>query len=123
MMSSTGSQFNPNGNTSRLDLAVALVRALGLDADAKAKTGTVVTVGYSGQTLTLDDNAVIPLALRGYVQDALDRGILQASFTLTQGPFDPQPTLHASVKPTDPNTRAAMAYALDHYRQHFVAGN
>jgi len=123
MMSATSMLFNPNATTSRLDLAVALVRALGFDADAKSKTGSAVTVSYSGQTLTLDDNASIPLALRGYVQDALDRGILQAYFTLTQGPFDPQPTLHASVKPNDPNTRAAMAYALDHYRQHFVAGN
>ena len=123
MMSASGSTFNPGGVTSRLDLAVALVRALGFDADAKSKAGSVVTVTYSGQTLTLDDNASIPLALRGYVQDALDRGILQATFTLTQGPFELQPTLHASVKPNDPNTRAFMAYALDHYRQHFVAGN
>lgn len=123
LMSASGSTFNPGGVTSRLDLAVALVRALGFDADAKSKAGSVVTVTYSGQTLTLDDNASIPLALRGYVQDALDRGILQATFTLTQGPFDLQPTLHATVKPNDPNTRAFMAYALDHYRQHFVAGN
>jgi serine protease AprX len=123
MLSSSGPLFNPTGNTSRLDLAVALVRALGFDADAKSKAGSIVTVSYSGQTLTLDDNAAIPLALRGYVQDALDRGILQAYFTLTQGPFDLQPRLHASVKPNDPNTRAAMAYALDNYRQHFVAGN
>ncbi len=123
LMSATGSTFNPTGVTTRLDLGVALVRALGLDADAKSKTGSVVTVTYSGQTLVLDDNAAIPSALRGYVQDALDRGILQATFTLTQGPFDLQPTLHASVKPGDPNTRAFMAYALDHYRQHFVAGN
>ena len=123
LMSATGSTFNPAGVTTRLDLAVALVRSLGLDADAKSKAGSVVTVTYSGQTLALDDNANIPSALRGYVQDALDRGILQATFTLTQGPFDLQPTLHASVKPNDPNTRAFMAYALDHYRQHFVAGN
>jgi serine protease AprX len=123
LMIATGSTFNPAVVTTRLDLAVALVRALGFDADAKSKAGSVVTATYSGQTLALDDNASIPLTLRGYVQDALDRGILQATFTLTQGPFDLQPTLHAAVKPNDPNTRAFMAYALDHYRQHFVAGN
>jgi serine protease AprX len=123
MMSATGTTFNPAGTVSRLDVAVALVRALGFDAEAKAKAGTPVTVNYSGQTLTLTDNADIPSAMRGYVQYALDRGILQAYFTLEQGPFDLQPTLKARVKPLDPMTRAFMAYALDNYRQHFVAGN
>jgi serine protease AprX len=123
LMSATGCRFNPGGVTSRLDLAIALVRALGNDADAKAKAGTPVTVNYSGQTITVDDVNTIPLALRGYVQIALDKGILQAQFSLTQGPFDPTPVLHATVKPNDPNTRAATAFALDHFRQHFVAGN
>jgi serine protease AprX len=123
MMSANGSTFNPAGVTSRLDLAIALVRALGNDADAKTKTGTSATVTYSGQVLTVDDNADIPAALRGYVQLALDKGILQAQFSLTQGPYDQFPVLHAVVKPNDPNTRAATAFALDNFRQHFVAGN
>jgi serine protease AprX len=123
MMSATGTTFNPAGTVSRLDVAVALVRALGFDAEAKAKAGAPVTVNYSGQTLTLSDNADIPPAMRGYVQYALDRGILQAYFTLEQGQFDLQPTLKARVKPLDSMTRAFMAYALDNYRQHFVAGN
>lgn len=123
MMSASGSTFNPSGLTSRLDLAIALVRALGNDADAKTRAGTTVTVTYSGQTLTVDDNAGVPPALRGYVQIALDKGILQAQFSLTQGPYDQFPVLHAVVKPNDPSTRAATAFALDHYRQHFVAGN
>ena len=123
MMSASGSTFNPAGNISRLDLAVALVRALGLDAEAKAKAGSTVTVSFSGQTLVVEDNTDIPLAMRGYVQFALDKGILQAFFTLEQGPFDLQPTLKARVKPNDPTTRAWMAYALDHYRARFVVGN
>ena len=123
MMSANGSTFDPDGVTSRLDLAIALVRALGNDAEAKTKAGTNVTVTYSGQTLVVDDNATIPSALRGYVQLALDKGILQAQFSLTQGPYDPFPVLHAVIRPNDPNTRAATAFALDHYRQHFVAGN
>ena len=123
MMSATGTTFDPAGTVSRLDVAVALVRALGFDAEAKAKAGTPVTVNYSGQTLTLSDNADIPPAMRGYVQYALDRGILQAYFTLEQGQFELQPTLKARVKPLDSMTRAFMAYALDNYRQHFVAGN
>lgn len=123
MMSAVGSTFNPTGSTSRLDLAVALVRALGNDAAAKAKAGTNVTVSYSGQTIVVEDNLDIPAAMRGYVQIALDKGILQARFSVTQGPFDPLPVIHARVTPNDPNTRAATAFALDHYRQHFVAGN
>jgi serine protease AprX len=123
MVNASGSLFNPQATVSRLDLAVALVRALGLDNEAKAKAGSNVTVTYNGQTLTLTDNADIPAPLRGYVQFALDKGILQAYFGLEQGPFDLQPTLKARVKPADPVTRAWLAYAFDHYRQHFVAGN
>jgi serine protease AprX len=123
MMSASGSLFNPSGTVGRLDMAVALVRALGLDADAKSKAGSVVTVQYNGQTIVLSDNADIPTASRGYVQDALDRGLLQAFFSLEQGPFDFQPTLKARVKPADPATRAFMAYALDHFQQHFTSGN
>ncbi len=122
-MSASGSTFNPSGNISRLDLAVALVRALGLDSEAKAKAGSTVTVVNNGQQLALTDNATIPAALRGYVQFALDKGILQAYFTLEQGPFDLFPTMKARVKVNDPVTRAWLAYALNNYRQHFVAGN
>lgn len=123
MMPINGPTFGPTVNTTRLELAVALVRALGLDAAAKAKAGTNVTVTYSGQTIVVDDNADIPPAMRGYVQLALDKGILQARFSMVQGPFNPFPVLHAAVKPNDLNTRAMTAFALDNFRQHFVAGN
>lgn len=123
MLSASGATFNPNGYAVRLDLAVALVRALGLDAEAKAKAGSVVTANYNGQTVALADNADIPAGLRGYVQLALDKGILQAFFTVEQGPFDFTPTLKARAKVTDPTTRAFVAYALDHFREHFVTGN
>jgi len=123
MMSASGSTFSPQGSITRLEVAVALVRALGLDTEARAKAGSAVTVTYNGQTLTLTDNNDIPAAMRGYVQLALDKGILQAYFSLEQGLFELQPTLKARVKPSDAVTRAFMAYALDNFRQHFVAGN
>ncbi len=123
MLSVSGSSFSPDAKTTRLEVAVALVRALGLDAEAKAKAGQPVTVTYSGQTLVLADNADIPSAMRGYVQFALDRGILQATYTLEQGTFDLQPTLKARVAPNSGMSRAFMAYALNNFRQHFVAGN
>ena len=65
--------FGPAEQVNRLEAAVAMVRALRLDAQAKALAGTTVTTG--GQALT--DNAQIPSALRGYVQIALDRGLFQ----------------------------------------------
>jgi serine protease AprX len=123
MMNGAGSSFNAASFISRLDLAVALTRALGLDSEARAQAGHAVTASYSGQTLTIADNSEIPAALRGYVQIALDKGLLQAYYTLEQGPFDLQPTLKARVRPNDPTTRAWVAYALDSFRQRFVAGN
>jgi len=123
MMSPSSGAFNPWGMVTRLDLAVALVRALGLDDQAKAAAGTVVTANYNGQLIPLADLDQIPLALRGHVQLALDKQILQAFFTMEQGPFDFQPTLKARVKPQELTTRAFLAFAFDSYRRHFAAGN
>ncbi|HWS90181.1 MAG TPA: S8 family serine peptidase [Pyrinomonadaceae bacterium] len=123
MVSAPGSTFNPSANVTRLETAVALVRALGLDAEAKQRAGSIVTASYNGQAIVLADNSEIPAAMRGYVQLALDKGLLQAFYTLEQGPFDFQPTLKARVKPGDAMTRAFMAHALDGFRQRFAAGN
>jgi serine protease AprX len=119
----SGATFNPGNKISRLELAVALVRALGLDSEARAMAGSVVTASHNGQAIPVTDNSDIPAALRGYVQLALDRGILQAYFSLEQGPLDLQPTLKARILPEEPTTRAWTAFALDNFRKHFVAGN
>jgi serine protease AprX len=74
VMGTSGAAFGPAVSVSRLDEAVALVRALRQDAQAKALAGSNVTFG--GQVLV--DNAQIPAALRGYVQIALDRGLMEA---------------------------------------------
>jgi len=123
MMSASGSTFNPSGLITRLDAAVAFVRALGQDAAAQALAGTDVTVNYNGQTLILTDESQIPAALRGYVQIAINRQILQAYFTLTQGPNDFQPTVTAQFQPAGNVTRSLLAYSIDHYRRDFAAGN
>lgn len=115
--------FSPNGTVTRTDLAVALVKALGLDAAAQAKAGSDVTATYNGQSVVVSDESGIPAALRGYVQIALDRGILNAFFSFEQGPNDFQPVLVAKVKPTSAVTRSFLAFAIDHYRQAFAAGN
>ncbi len=66
--------FGASAEVNRLEQAVALVRALRLDAQARALANSTVTSG--GQPLV--DNAQIPPALRGYVQLAIDRGLMQA---------------------------------------------
>ncbi|HJR06319.1 MAG TPA: S8 family serine peptidase [Pyrinomonadaceae bacterium] len=73
LMGLDGTTFGAATQVMRLEEAVALVRALRLDAQARALAGTNVTSG--GVTLT--DNAQIPPALRGYVQLAIDRGLLE----------------------------------------------
>jgi serine protease AprX len=123
MMAAHGASFAASNTITRTDLAVALVKALGLDAAAQAKAGTDVTATYHGQTVVVSDEAGIPAALRGYVQIALDRGILNAAFSFQQGPNDFQPLLMAKVGPTSPVTRSFLAFAVDHYRQAFAAGN
>jgi serine protease AprX len=115
MLAVSGPSFYPDTPVSRLEVAVALVKALGLDAAAQAKAGSNVTATSNGQTLVVSDQSDIPPALRGYVQIALDRGILSATFT--QSPF------LATVSPNVSVTRSDLAFALDHYRQAFAAGN
>src|SRR5581483_9793796 len=123
MVAASGSAFHPTTNITRLDLAVALVRALGHDADAQAKAGSDVTANYNGTAIVVSDENQIPSAMRGYVQMALDRGILQAYFALHQGPYDTQPTITATVQPNADVTRAWLAYALANYMQAFATGN
>jgi len=121
LMSASGTNFNPTGLVSRLDLAVAFVRALGLDAEAKAKAGTNVTSGG----VTLSDNAQIPAALRGYVQYAIDRGFLEVypaevkqiapgQFVVLPGP---------RVEPASNLTRGALAAKINLFAARFAAGN
>ena len=74
VLGTSGTAFGGSAQVNRLEAAVSLVRALRLDREAQALAGTTVTTG--GKALT--DNADIPSALRGYVQLALDRGLLQA---------------------------------------------
>lgn len=120
MIGFTGTSFNPVGRVTRLDLAVAFVKALGHDATARALANSTVT--YQGTALT--DNAQIPGSLRGYVQIAIDKGMFEAfpaevrqvapgQFVVVPGPrFEPA----ASV------TRAVLADKLNIYRSLFTTG-
>ena len=120
MMSGSGTSFNPAGNVNRLDLAVAFIKAIGRDAEAKALANTTVTSGGTA----LSDNAQIPGALRGYVQLAIDKGLFEAfpaevrqiapgQFIVIPGPrFEPATTVK----------RGTFAEKLTIYRQLFTTG-
>ena len=123
MIAASAPTFSAAAPVGRLDVAVALVKALGVDASALAKAGTDVTVTSQGQTLVMTDESGIPAALRGYAQIALDRGILTAFISSVQGPTDPQPHPVAAFQPASPMTRSDLAFAVDHFRQAFAAGN
>ena len=124
LMSAQGSAFNPSGATTRLDAAVAFVRALGLDSQAQALKGTAVTT--NGTALT--DNAQIPAALRGYVQIALDKGLFEAFPATVVQTFNGQ-FIQTTVlpgprfEPATSLTRAALATKLQKYLVLYVAAN
>jgi len=120
MISFTGTSFNPAGSVNRLALAVALVKALGHDEQARSLAGSTVT--FNGLPLT--DNSQIPVSLRGYVQLAIDKGLFEAFpaeirqtapgvFTAVPGPrFEPSTTV----------TRATLAEKLLAYRSLYTVG-
>jgi serine protease AprX len=120
LMSATGTTFKPADAVSRLDLAVALVRALGRDAEARGLANSDVT--YEGAVIS--DNGQIPPALRGYVQIAINSGLFEAypaqviqngnQFQVLPGPrFEPDGNLN----------RAAFAIKLNSFSQLFRAGS
>lgn len=107
-------QFRPNDGVSRLSLAYSLVQSLGLQDEAVAFDGAL-TVFSMGQRIPIQDAAQIPASLRGYVQHALDQGLINARFALEQGPFELQPTLKAYFDPNVAVTRVAYAVAAGRY--------
>ncbi|HZH42870.1 MAG TPA: S8 family serine peptidase [Lysobacter sp.] len=102
--------FRPDDSVTRVSLAYSLVQSLGLQSQAQAFSGTL-SVLADGKRVPIEDAAAIPASLRGYVQLALDLGLINARFTVTQGPYDLQPTLRAYFDPSTVVTRGAYAAA------------
>lgn len=111
--------FKPNGSVTRLDLAYALVQALALQEQAEAFSGTL-TVDYNGERIAIEDAGQIPASLHGHVQLALDSNLVGARFTMTQGPFDLQPTVHAWFDPGAGVTRAGYAVVAGRFASQFA---
>ena len=55
------------------------------------------------------------------MQLALDMGLMEARFSLTQGPFDLSPTLHARFVPTERVTRAGWSVAAGRFMTQYQA--
>ena len=120
MIAASGTSFNPAGSVNRLDLAVAFVKALGHDAEARALANTTVTSNGTA----LSDNAQIPGSLRGYVQIAINNGLFEVfpaevrqiapgQFIAVPGPrFEPATTV----------SRATLAGKLNSYHALFTTG-
>ncbi len=116
MQLDTSGNFNPSGEVDRAALAYSLVQALGLEKQAKDFNGDI-TVQYKDERIPVKDSASVPAALKGYVQLALDLNILNASFSVTQGPYDLVPKVEASFNPGKKVTRADYAVAITRYYQ------
>ena len=99
-------------------VADPLVQSLALQNEARSFDGPL-TAFYDGKRIPLEDAASIPASLRGYVQYALDLGLINARFAVAQGPYDLQPTLKAYFDPSTKVTRAAYAVAAGRYMTYY----
>jgi serine protease AprX len=121
MLPKSAGKFAPNDPLTRASLAYGFVQSLGLEAQALSLAGQAVTVTYDGQQIPIDDASQVPAGLEGYVQLALSLNIMQAYFSVVQGPYDLQPTIHANFQPTTSVTRAAYATHVIRFYSAFLA--
>lgn len=117
-----GDNFDWRGKVRRASLAYSLVQSLGIQAAAEAIGDGPVSVEYMGSRIELSDWEDIPAELRGHVQLALDLQMMQAHFSLTQGPYDLQPTVHAAFKPNTRVTRAAYVWHVTRFADSYLGG-
>jgi serine protease AprX len=116
MLLKSDGTFGSDNVVTRAELAYSLVQALGLQAQAQAFSGNV-TVQYKDSRILVKDAVNIPAHLKGYVQVALDLNILNAAFSVKQGPYDLQPTVEAVFSPVKNVTRGDFAVAITRYYQ------
>jgi serine protease AprX len=117
----TSGTFSPEGKVDRLQLAYSLIQALGLEKEAKSHKSEKLTVQYGDSRIAIQDSAIIPAALRGYVQLALDMNILNAYFSVEQGLYDLVPTVKAKFDPARTVTRADYAVTITRYYANYQA--
>ena len=94
LMGATGLYFNPQSACDRLTVAIAVVKAFGLESPAQA---------WAGQNPGLADWPMIPDSARGYVAVALSRNLIT-----------PRPN---GFRPFDSMTRAELAWTATALQQ------
>ncbi|TBR07254.1 MAG: peptidase S8, partial [Lysobacter sp.] len=81
VMGTLNGAFKPGDSVTRVSLAYSLVQSMAMQPQAQAFTGEM-TAFYDGKRIPLADAASIPTSLRGYVQYALDLGLINARFEI-----------------------------------------
>jgi serine protease AprX len=113
----SGTSFFPSANVNRADLAVALVRALGLEQQAQAR----MNENLSARAI---DAAQIPADARGFVAVALDLGLLSAFPAevreISPGVFQAVPG--PRFEPMTVVKRAGLAKAINLFADNFNSG-
>ncbi|GAA0852996.1 S8 family serine peptidase [Aliiglaciecola litoralis] len=110
---SSSDNFGSHDLVNRGSLAYSMVQALGLQSDAQAfDTNSKVQAWVFGEQVDVADSDAIPAQLRGYVQLALDLGLLRVNVSLEQGPFDLEPRVIATFAHDNSVTRAQLAMSL-----------
>jgi subtilisin family serine protease len=106
-------EFDAHNLVNRGALAYSLVQSLGLQTEAQAfDTDNAVQAWVFGEQVDVADSSSIPAELRGYVQLALDLGLLRVTISLEQGQFDLEPLVVATFAPDNTLTRAQLAMSL-----------
>ncbi|MFQ3207272.1 MAG: serine protease AprX [Glaciecola sp.] len=106
-------EFDAHSLVNRGDLAYSLVQSLGLQTDAQAfDNSSAVQAWVFGERVDVADSGSIPEELRGYVQLALDLGILRVNVSLEQGELDLEPRIIATFLADNTLTRAQLAMSL-----------
>ena len=105
--------FDANNLVNRGALAYSLVQSLGLQTEAQAfDRSSKVRAWVFDEQVDVADSDSIPAELLGYVQLAIDLGLMQVNVTLEQGPFDLEPTIIATFSADNTLTRANLAMSL-----------
>jgi serine protease AprX len=124
MMVDNNGDFHGKSAVTRADLAYSLVQVIGKTQEAlDLGEAHQITVNYHGESIVIADQSDIADNMRGYVQIALNEGLLGVRYSLEQGQFDLQPTMVARFNPEDGVTRASYAIIANQIdKNYFVSG-
>jgi serine protease AprX len=113
MLPVNATKFGANDIVTKEQLAYSMVQTLAKQADAlNFNPASNVKVFAFNKWIDVADSATIKPELKGYVQKALDLGLMTVRFSLTQGLYDPEPVISAHFAPKDKLNRANLAMSL-----------